>query len=285
MARHIMLNGEIQPSSQPCLTHDNRGLLMGDSFSIKLRGNSCFVYDFKSYFQTIEKMIELYGMVADDYFCAKILANDIMLLLRKNRIYKEFAVTITLFRNNEGQEPNSFSTLLSVESIDQEFYQLNKNGIFTDIFVAGQDIMSSPNPKLFIQLRCKEIIKENNLDDIIITSNDGIYRHGLNSDIFFMKDNTLIAATKHNLSSANSVFSAKLEELAHTKLEMEVIHKEMQKSELKNIDAMFLADPILGIRWVVGLGRERFYHGKVEDIAYEIQNYYKVEIKKLKGEE
>lgn len=285
MARHIMLNGEIQPSSQPCLTHDNRGLLMGDSFSIKLRGNSCFVYDFKSYFQTIEKMIELYGMVADDYFCAKILANDIMLLLRKNRIYKEFAVTITLFRNNEGQEPNSFSTLLSVESIDQEFYQLNKNGIFTDIFVAGQDIMSSPNPKLFIQLRCKEIIKENNLDDIIITSNDGIYRHGLNSDIFFMKDNTLIAATKHNLPSANSVFSAKLEELAHTKLEMEVIHKEMQKSELKNIDAMFLADPILGIRWVVGLGRERFYHGKVEDIAYEIQNYYKVEIKKLKGEE
>ncbi len=285
MARHIMLNGEIQPSSQPCLTHDNRGLLMGDSFSIKLRGNSCFVYDFKSYFQTIEKMIELYGMVADDYFCAKILANDIMLLLRKNRIYKEFAVTITLFRNNEGQEPNSFSTLLSVESINQEFYQLNKNGIFTDIFVAGQDIMSSPNPKLFIQLRCKEIIKENNLDDIIITSNDGIYRHGLNSDIFFMKDNTLIAATKHNLPSANSVFSAKLEELAHTKLEMEVIHKEMQKSELKNIDAMFLADPILGIRWVVGLGRERFYHGKVEDIAYEIQNYYKVEIKKLKGEE
>lgn len=280
-----MLNGEIKPSDMPCLMHDNRGLLLGDSFSIKLRGNSCFVYDFKRYFQTIEKMLGIYGMVKDECFSAKILANDISLLLKKNRIYKEFSVTITFYRNNENPEQNSFSTLMSVENIDHEFYQLNKNGIFTDIFVADKEILSSPNPKLFTRLRCEEIIRENNLDDIIIAEDNGTYNHSLSSDIFFLKDNTLIIATKHNLPSANTVFSKKVEELANTKLKMTTIHKDMRKADLKNVDGMFLADPINGIRWVVGLGRERFYQGKVEDIAFEILDYYKKEIKKLKGEE
>ena len=102
MARHIMLNGTIMPSDTPCLSYDNRGLLWGDSFTVKLRGNSCIVYDFRSNFQCICKMAESMGMEAPDSFKPKIFANDLLLLLRKNRIYKEFAATLTIFRNSSG---------------------------------------------------------------------------------------------------------------------------------------------------------------------------------------
>ena len=95
-----MLNGNIMPSDTPCLSYDNRGLLWGDSFSVQLRGNSCFVYDFSSYFACISRIAESMGMQADESFSAKSFANDISLLLKKNRIYKEFVATITIFRNS-----------------------------------------------------------------------------------------------------------------------------------------------------------------------------------------
>ena len=59
---------------------------------------------------------------------------------------------------------------------------------------------------------------------------------------------------------------------------MEIYQSEVSSNKLKAVDGMFLADPVNGIRWVVGLGRERFYIGKVNDIAYEVYNYYKEEI-------
>ena len=133
-----MLNGTRMPSDSPCLKYDNRGLLWGDSFTVKLRGNSCRVYDFNNYFLCICKMAESIGLEPDELFKPKIFANDLMLLLKQNRIYKEFCATITIFRNSTGTnkitDTDTFSTLVSVESLPHEFYSINKDGIFTDVF-------------------------------------------------------------------------------------------------------------------------------------------------------
>ena len=64
---------------------------------------------------------------------------------------------------------------------------------------------------------------------------------------------------------------------------MEIYQSPVNSSKLKAIDGMFLADPVNGIRWVVGLGKERFYIGMANDIAYEVYNYYKEEIERQKG--
>lgn len=288
MSRHVMLNGEIMPSDKPCLMYNNRGLLWGDSFSIRLRGNSCYVYDFTNNFLCIISSIELLEMEKDDNFKSKILANDISLLLKKNRIYKEFVATITIFRNSNNTEKlsndNTFSTLISVEAITPEFYQLNKDGIFTEYFQQQNISIDDANQQFAMELLCRKTLDENKLDDLIVCDEHGNIKRSLYSDIFFLNDNTLIVATKQERLSSNSTFSSRLIKLAESKLQMNIVKKEINKSDIKNMEAMFLADPINGIRWVVGLERKRFYQGKVEKIAYEIYNYYKTEVGKLKGE-
>ena len=282
-----MLNGTIMPSDSPCLSYNNRGLLWGDSFTVKLRGNSCIVYDFKNYFHCICKMLESVGMETEDSFKQKIFANDLLLLLKKNRIYKEFCATITFFRNSNGTSKiagtNTFSTLVSVESLPHEFYSINKDGIFTNIFDASRLINEVTNPSFPYELICGAILAENDLDDLIITDPNGNYRRSLHSDIFFLKDKSLIYASDPENVSINAVFSSRIMQIANSKLGMKIYQSEVNKNKLNGVEGMFLADPVNGIRWVVGLGKERFYIGMANDIAYEVYNYYKEEIERLKG--
>jgi len=286
MARHIMLNGEILPSDKPCLGYNNRGTIWGDSFTIQLRGNSCFVYDFDNYFAVITKMLETYSMKPKDWFSAKNMANDICLLLRKNRIYKEFYVTITFFRNSDNNEKlasdNTFSLLMSAESLPHEFYSINKDGIFTDV-MDNYAQESLPTSNFQPELLCHKIMLEKELDDIIITDNMSNYRRSLFSDIFFINDNSLVYASYPNSISINTVFSSRIMEIADKKLNMKIYHSPVNHNTLKNIKGMFLADPLNGIRWVVGLGLDRFYQENINDIALEVYFYYKSEIENKKA--
>lgn len=286
MARHIMLNGEILPSDKPCLSYNNRGTIWGDSFTIQLRGNSCFVYDFDNYFAVINKMLETTSMKPKDWFSAKNMANDICLLLRKNRIYKEFCVTITFFRNSDNNEKlasdNTFSLLMSAESLPHEFYSINKDGIFTDV-MDNFAPESLPTSNFQPELLCRKKLLEEELDDIIITDNMGNYRRSLFSDVFFINDNSLVYASYPNSISTNTVFSSRIMEIADKKLNMKIYHSPVNHNMLKNIKGMFLADPLNGIRWVVGLGLERFYQENINDIASEVYFYYKSEIENKKA--
>lgn len=284
-----MLNGEFMQTDKPCLNYNNRGLMWGDSFSVQLRGNSCFVYDFDSYFTCIEKMAKTFGMENGKNFTPKALANDIYLLLRKNRIYKEFVVTITIFRESKSEknekvtDNNSFSTLLSVESLPHEFYGINKNGIFLDVLDFDSIAPQKTIPNFPFELLCGNIMKENNLDDLVITDGNGNYKRSIHSDIFFLKDNLLIYASAPDIISTNNVFASRIAELCTKNLKMKLDKKPVCQDTLKNVDGMFLADPINGIRWVVGLGKNRFYRDRANDIAYEIYNYYKTEIERQKS--
>lgn len=283
-----MLNGEIMPSDTPCLTYNNRGLQWGDSFSVQLRGNSCIVYDFDMYFQCITQMVETLGMQSDS-LKPKSFANDILLLLRKNRIYKEFSVKITFFRNsadnNKLAYDNTFSTIISVDNLPHEFYSINTNGIFTDLLELPETIQRNMVPNFPWEVLCARQKEENGLDDVIITDNNGNFRKSISSDIFFMKENSLIYASSPEILSANKVFSTRIAKLASQKLGMTIYESPISEQNIKKVDSMFLADPINGIRWVVGLGRKRFLKGNVEQIAYEIYSHYKTEIDTKKREQ
>ncbi|MBQ2076180.1 MAG: hypothetical protein II471_01575, partial [Bacteroidales bacterium] len=172
---------------------------------------------------------------------------------------------------------------VSVESMPHEFYSINKDGIFTDVFDSSKLITEIANPNFSYELISGKILAENDLDDLIITDNNGNYRRSLYSDIFFLKDKSLIYASDPTNVSINAIFSSRIMQIASSKLGMEIYQSEVNQSKLKGVEGMFLADPVNGIRWVVGLGRERFYSGMVNDIAYEVYNYYKEEIERLKG--
>gem|GEM_PF-920582 len=285
MARHIMLNGKIMPSDSPCLSYNNRGVLWGDSFSIQLRGNSCIFYDYENYFSCLGRIAESFCM-NEGSLTAKSFANDICLLLRKNRIYKEFVATITIFRDSTGTDrissTDAFSTLVSVESLPHEFYSINKDGIFTDIFDASQLPVQFPNPSFNCELIAGGQMAEKSVDDLIVADNQGNLRRSLRSDIFFFKDKSLVYASNGESTSVNAVFSSRIMQLAKAKLGMDIYKSAVNDAKLKGLDSMFLADPVNGIRWVLGLGRERFYKGIVDDIAYEVYSYYKGEIEQKK---
>ncbi|MCF0206673.1 MAG: aminotransferase class IV [Bacteroidales bacterium] len=279
MARHILLNGEILPSTEPCLSYSNRGLLWGDAFTFKLRGNSCIVYDYDKYYDMVCNILKSLSIGSiDAMFTRKSFANDIYLLLQKNRIYKEFVITVTVFRNSEDTnfltQESKGSFLVSAESKSPEYYNINKEGLFLKTVDFGGDRS--------LEMFSAKILQEERLDDLILCDARGIVVRSLHSDIYFINDKTLICATAQNDFSANSIFSCRLKQLVKEKMGMSVVEKKVQVVEAEKFTGMFLADNVNGIRWVVGLDKFRYYPSSIEDIAFEIYSYYRKEIETKK---
>lgn len=276
--RHILINETLADASKPCINYDNRGFLWGDNFTIKLRGNSGFIYDFDRYFECIIRMLEEVGMEKPYTFTADSLAQDIRYMLQKNRIYKECLITITFFRNSTSTDKltdeNTFSTIISSESIDYEHYQINKNGIFIKYLNIEHDCSNYGNT---LELRAKKVLEEEKLDDLILIDSSKTLSKTIFSNILFIKGNCLITTYSSQFNTINNVITRRLLEIAKN-MGMEIKTGQISEDLANSMDEAFLLDPIHGIRWITGIEKLRFKNIKTNDLAFELMNFYKKQI-------
>lgn len=270
-----MLNGEFKLSDTPCLAYNNRGLLYADSFSVELRGNSSKAYLFQFFYDYIIKMMGIFKMECPLNLEYKLLATDLNLLLQKNRIYKEFTSTITIFRNSSSSKlaiNNSVSILISVEALTKEQYIINEDGIiisihndyhipdyyYTDYLLPKHLEFIYPIPELII----------NKTEDIILTDKNGNICKSILSNIYFVKDN-LIIVPRRVIKNDTLIFHNFIL-LIFENLQFKIETREVIESDLYTFDEIFLADIIRGIRWIKGYKDKRYFNKTSRTIIKEI---------------
>ncbi|MBN2779017.1 MAG: aminotransferase class IV [Bacteroidales bacterium] len=275
MSRHLMLNSEILPADKPCLFADNRGLKYGDSFTIKLRGNSskAFLLDYNFTFM-IDAMKKL-KMQPPVLSKKSIFATDLELLLQKNRIYQGFCAEISVFRNTSDRKTssdNSVSILITVEKADTEWYEHKTTGLRIDVhkkihipdYIYNNSLTPIFSPEYLLQ----NSPDYNQADEWLLTNDKKIILRTTDSILFCVKDKSIIIP-KNISPQYLGVFC---EFVTNTAIEsgIEVYKADVTESDLYNFDELFLCDPTNGIRWILSYKEKRFYHKTSEKLIRKI---------------
>ncbi len=275
MAKYLMLNSKILPSTTACLTADNRGLLYADTFTHTVRGNSSKVFLVKQNFDFIIYAMKKLEMSIPGLFKMSIFATDVELLLQKNRIYKGFRADITVFRNPSSGKliaENSVSILIQVSACEDEWFTLNKRGLRTAIakkfFLPDYQIENSLSPIFSKEYFISKINDFSLADDWMLTSKKGVIQRTVDSIVVFVSDNKIIIPKAVN-PEYQSVFLSFLISIAG-ELGYYVYKGEVVEKDLPKFDEMFLVNPVDGIRWVLAFKEKRYFHKVSGQLVKEI---------------
>ncbi len=273
MAKYISLNGEILLSEKACISHDNRGLIFGDSFSFELRGNSSKAFFGDEYFQYFIESVKLLGYQRSILHRRSSLITDLELLLQKNRIYKGFKARFTIFRND--LETNTCSILISVEALSAEYYTFLQEGfkilVNNDIFIPEHrfnfDITAKFNEELFLFSK----LETNNINDFLLCDNSGCIVKSLNSSVFFVKNENLILPSRH-LNNSSQIFVKIVASFAKDS-NIPVVYWDVKEKDLYDLDEIFLGDIVNGLRKVTAFKNKRYFYKLSESLSKSI-NFY-----------
>jgi branched-chain amino acid aminotransferase len=268
-ARYISLDGKLMSSSQPCLNHDNRGLLYGDCFTVRGRGNSSKMFFFYEYYEYIEKQFAILGLKKTVLNKPEILNTDIELLLQKCRIYQGFTINISYFRKS--LIDNTASVLISVEADANQNYPKNNKAALVEVFydfripekynLYETNVFSPENIRSLVYLKPK-------IDNLILLNHHGIPYKTIDASLVYIKSGSLIFPETKPGGCLN-IINAIIEKIA-IKIGIRTYHKDITVTNLDKLDELFLINPISGIQPVAGLGERRFQISIVKDLIKEL---------------
>ena len=253
-----MLNRKILAANEPCLYYNNRGLVFGDAFSFQVRGNSSKSFFLNDNYQYLITTAEKLKMKIPENYKVFCLETDIELLLQKNRIYKEFSARITVFRNDD---TNFASILISVEALQNEYYSLNETGLkisTCENYNINQNLLKHNHYFTPVEeVLLKQQIQNSNIDNLLITDeNDNIIKT-CDSNVFFVKDNHVFVP-KEFINDSNKMFSEYILKIV-SELNIKFSRIDIKTKDIKDLDEIFIVNPIIGINWVLAHGEKRFF--------------------------
>ena len=134
---YCIYNGHVISLYEPAISFSNRAFRYGDSLFESIRftnGKIMFLADHVKRMKL--SMTTLRMNVPSEFTCANI-EQQILHLILQNSIDKEARIRLTVFRNEGGfytPETNDISFLIESEVLETTGYQLNKKGLWVDIY-------------------------------------------------------------------------------------------------------------------------------------------------------
>ena len=264
--KYVILNGEFLPADSPVLMAGNRGFLYGDALTELMHANGTALQFADEHFASIRRGMETLKMDHLRNFTADLLRYQTTRLLNKNRLYKGVAVRLTVFRDAPGMftpASNKISYLIQASPVSNELYELNDRGLMVDVYPEHRkkcdafSHLKTTNNLFYVMAGIYQ--QENNLDEIIILNDHGNVCQGLASNIFMVKNNTLLTPSLHEGCVAGVIRSqlVRLARVAGLSVTESAIIK---PDDLLHADELFFTNAITGIRWAVAFRRIRYFN-------------------------
>lgn len=270
-AKYISINGSILPANKPSIMHNNRGFINADCFHIDLRGNSSKVFFFEKYYNYIVHIINIYKFKMSKIFNKDILETDIELLLQKNRIYQGFKARLSFFRNSDSDNNNSFSYLIAVEPLPDQFFVTPPKGLVLDVFDGfylpdNIDDLLLMNYNTFEKSFQKIINNElQNTDNYFLLNSNNATLRAIDAELLFVKNGKIISPQTKYYSS-NTIIKDVLTHSAE-KFNFSFEISEIQVSDLKEMDEILLINSVSGVKWTSAYSEYRYLDKKCEKLT------------------
>jgi hypothetical protein len=282
-SKHLSLNSEIFPKMTPVITPYNNGFLCGEYFSFEIRGCNSQMFFPQIFFDYINKKTNDFNLDFPEDYSQKIFEQDVLLLLRKNRIYQGFTGIVSVFKDDNSQT----QILITTEHYASELYNINNDGYLISHLNTPKvpDILLQTKKYPFLNMSYyfgNAISSQDRYLDFIILNNDDNIVKTINFNLFFIKDDKIFYP-KHSFDDINNYMTDFLTDFFE-KNGFTVEAVSLKTSEIKqlNFEELFLFDIKTGFRWVLGYENRsettRYYNKKINLLSQELNAFIKQKI-------
>jgi len=243
-----------------------------------VHGEICFL---DKHLALIYHNAELLDFTLPKNFTKKKLFRAIHRLIQQHKAFKGAVCQVTFFRKY-GEDKSSYLITMSVE--DNEFYSFNEKGLSLCVLDKYHNM---PNYSRTVQKRshlyssAMIFAKKKGFDDSIILNIHSNICRCSDSNIFLIKDNTIITPSRDEGAIDDVMREVILEQCSEKKM---IIADEaiLQREHLHNADEVFLANSIKGIRWVGAFENKRYFRRKAQELHSLLSNRFITHIKDLR---
>lgn len=250
---YVFFNGEFIREEEIKISLTNRNFLYGDGLFETVRsidGKPVFVQQHIARLKNCMSALELEN---NNLLTEETLNEIIYQLNTLNKINAGGRARIIIFRNEGGTYmpvQNSSSCIIRADAIEQNYYQLNAEGIILGLY----NEIKKPINTLSLFKTCNSLLyvlasvysQKNNYTDCVIINEQNNICEATSSNIFWIERNK-IYTTPLTQGCVNGVLRTVVMQNSSTKFQ--VIEKTCSTDDLLNADEIFLTNSIGGFRW------------------------------------
>ncbi len=276
---YYLYNDQYIKKEEFALPFPNRAFLYGDAIFETIRANGtriAFAEDhlIRSQHGLTSLKMEIPGFLKNKLSFEKKLRD----LLNKSKLLKGARIRITFFREANGKytpDKNTTGYLIEANSLEHDAFQLNKEGIHLGTYeemekcITPLSNLKSTNAHLYTLAGI--FAKEKGFDDVIIYNDKGKIAECISSNIFLIKDKTIMTPPLSSGCVAG-ITRKQILKLADAMGFTIIYDQEVEEKHILMADEIFLTNTIKGVQWVKAYADKRFYNKKAQLFTDEL-NY------------
>ncbi len=250
----INFNGQIVSSKQPVFTGHNRAFRYGDGLFESIRMFNGKMPFLKYHCQRLFKGMTALKIEIPTNYSLDFFKNEIIKTIKDCKS-NNHRIRLTVFRSGNGlytPHNNNPTFLIEWQELPSSKFNWNKKGLSVGLF---DDIKINPSPiSCFKSCSALPYVmanihkKENRWDDVLLINHIGSIVSGGSSNIFLLKNNTLLSPPTSDGCVAGTM--RKVVFKLGDKLNIETEKRSFSIGELAGADEIFLTNAPQGIRWV-----------------------------------
>lgn len=280
-AGYIIYNGNFVKAENPVLSHRNRAFCFGDALFETMFAYQDKVRFFPEHFQRLCSGLRIFKMNLPNNFDAAYFHQEIIRLMKKNRLYKGVRVRLTVFRIEGGfytPESNEISYIIETNHLDSIYYGVQAKGLriglYTDYYKPDFFYNKYKTGNSAFSVLAGIFKKENGFDDCILLNQKQNVVEAISSNIFLVRKGKIFTPPLSD-GCVDGIMRKQIIRIADKK-DFEVIDNEsINTNDLLTADEIFLSNAVSGIQWVLAYERKRYFH----DISAQILELLNAEIK------
>ncbi|ULC58636.1 aminotransferase class IV [Flaviramulus sp. BrNp1-15] len=260
------------------LSFTNRGYAYGDALFETIKTSYGKILFWEDHYFRLMASMRIMRMEIPMNFTMEFLEAEINKTLEANQLLKASARVKLMVHRNEGglytPETNDVSFIISVKSIQEDFYILNTDFYEVDLF---KDHYLSPSLLSTLKTNNKALnvigsiyAKENNLNNCLLINTDKHVVEALNGNIFLVKGKIIKTAPLLD-GCLKGVMRTQLLNIIKNLPDYELVEESISPFELQKADEMFITNVIVGIQ-PVSKYRKKQYTNEVSKMLLQKLN-------------
>jgi branched-chain amino acid aminotransferase len=259
----VNFNGAIVSEDANVLVQ-NRGFLYGDAvFETMKIVNEKILFLEDHYFRLMSSM-RVIRMEIPMNFTLEYLEEQILSLVKNNKITSSARARITVYRNNGGYylpQNNEVSFLIKASVLENKEYSLSEQeyevDLYKDFYITKQLLSSIKTTNRLINVTGSIYAYENGLDNCILLNDSKNVVEVLQGNIFMLTGNKLITPPVSE-GCLNGVMRKQILELAKKIEGIEVAEEIISPFDLQKADELFITNIIKGIQPITKYRKKEF---------------------------
>ncbi|VXB53812.1 Aminodeoxychorismate lyase [Flavobacterium sp. 9R] len=259
----INFNGILQDSDTNLL-EQNRGFLYGDGVFETLKIVDGKILFFEDHYFRLMAAMRIVRMEIPMNFTLEYLEEQVLSLVKKNKIEQSARARITVYRNDGGfylPTNNTVSFLIQTSAIVDPVYSISEKeyevDLYKDFYIPKQLLSTLKTTNKMIHVTGSIYAKENDLDNCILLNDSKNVVEALQGNLFMRMGNTLITPPISE-GCLNGIMRKQILSLAKKETNLEVVEQVISPFDLQKADELFVTNVIRGIQPITKYRKKEF---------------------------